>query len=218
MDFKNRRPRWRWIALSILVGAVVVATVTPLRVSVLQSLGSSLVVDEPIASADAIVLTLDSGGAGALEAADLVQSGIATRVAVFTDPPTEEDLEFIRRGLPYEDEAARQIRQLALLGVTEVMRIPRRESGTEGEAEVLPAWCDEHRFRAIVMVSTTDHSRRLRRVMARAMDGHATVVRVRPSRYSAFDPERWWETRNGTRTGIVELQKLLLDVVLHPMQ
>jgi hypothetical protein len=31
------------------------------------------------------------------------------------------------------------------------------------------------------------------------------------------DPDRWWETRRGVRTEIVELQKLLLDVVLHPM-
>src|SRR5262249_17874345 len=56
---------------------------------------------------DVIVVSLDSSGAGALEAADLVQSGIATRVAVFTDPPSGEDHEFIRRGLPYDDAGAR---------------------------------------------------------------------------------------------------------------
>jgi metal-dependent hydrolase (beta-lactamase superfamily II) len=51
-----------------------------------------------------IVLSLDSGAAGALEAAHLVQSGISKRVAVFTDPPnSEEDYEFIRHGLPYDD-------------------------------------------------------------------------------------------------------------------
>src|SRR5262245_57894923 len=62
---------------------------------------------------------------GALEAADLVQSGIATRVAVFADPPSGEDHEFIRRGLPYEDAAARQIDQLKWLGVTDVVPVPR---------------------------------------------------------------------------------------------
>jgi hypothetical protein len=64
-------------------------------------------------------------GAGALEAADLMQSGIATRVAVFADPPSAEDHEFLRRGLPYEDGAARQIRRLRSLGVTDVVQIPR---------------------------------------------------------------------------------------------
>jgi hypothetical protein len=70
----------------------------------------ALVVNEPVAPADIIVVAPDSGGAGALEAADLMQSGIATRVAFFADPPSAEDHEFIRRGLPYEDEASRQIR------------------------------------------------------------------------------------------------------------
>jgi hypothetical protein len=40
---------------------------------------------------------------------------------------------------------------------------------------------------------------------------------VRSARYSAFDPDGWWETRGGIRTEIIELQKLLLDVLLHPI-
>jgi hypothetical protein len=49
------------------------------------------------------------------------------------------------------------------------------------------------------------------------MKGHSTRVTVQPARYSSFDPDRWWETRGGVRTEIVELQKLVLDAVLHPM-
>ena len=73
---------------------------------VLRAAGWALVVEEPISPADIIVIATHSFGAGALQAADLVRSGIATQVALFTDPPSGEDLEFIRRGLPYEDEAA----------------------------------------------------------------------------------------------------------------
>jgi hypothetical protein len=187
-----------------------------LREPVLRAAGWALVVNEAAASADFIVLALDSGGAGALEAADLVQSGISKRVAVFMDPPSGEDHEFIRRGLPYEDAAARQIRQLRSLGVTDVVQISRID-GTEGEGRVLPRWCDEHQLRSIVVVATKDHSQRLRRVLERAMKGHPTRVAVQPARYSSFDPDRWWETRGGVRTEVIELQKLLLDVVLHPM-
>jgi len=197
------------VALAVAVPA--------LREPVLRAAGWALVVKEPVASADVIVVSADSGGAGALEAADLVQSGIATRVAVFADPPSGEDLEFIRRGLPYDDAGARQVRQLGWLGVTDVLRIPRTDAGTEGEGQVLPPWCDEHQFRSIVVVAANDHSRRLRRVLDRAMKGHPTSVTIRSSRYSSFDPDRWWETRGGVRIEIVELQKLALDVVLHPM-
>jgi hypothetical protein len=201
----------------VALAAAAIVAVPSVREPVLRAAGWALVVNEPVAPADIIVISPDSGGAATLEAADLVQSGIATRVAVFADPPSGEDHEFIRRGLPYEDGAARQIRQLRWLGVTDVVQIPRTDVGTQGEAQVLPPWCDQHQFRSIVVVAARDHSRRLRRVLDRAMKGHPTRVTVRPARYSSFDPDRWWETRGGVRTEIVELQKLVLDFVLHPM-
>jgi len=200
----------------IALAAAAIPAVPSLRESVLRAAGAVLVLDEPVAPADIIVISPDSGGAGALQAADLVQGGIATRAAVFTDPPSGEDFEFIRRGLPYEDGAARQIRQLGWLGVTDVVQIPRAEATTEDEARVLPLWCDQHKLRSIVFVATRDHSRRTRRVLNRAMKGHLTRVTVHPSRYSSFDPDAWWETRSGIRTEITEFQKLVLEIILHP--
>ena len=214
---RSRRRRWARIVVVVLLAAAAIFAVPSVREPVLRAAGWALVANERVASADIIVLSLDSGGAGALEAADLVQSGIATRVAVFTDPPSGEDHEFIRRGLPHEDASARQIRQLRSLGVTDVVKIPRTEAGTEGEGQVLPPWCDQHQFRSIVFVAARDHSRRMRRVLDRVMKGHPTRVTVQPARYSSFDPDRWWETRVGVRTEIIELQKLVLDVVLHPV-
>ena len=198
------------------MAAFAAAAVTPFRDAVLRAAGWALVIDEPIAPAEIIVLSLDSGGAGALEATDLIQAGISNRVAVFNDPPSGADYELIRRGLPYEDAEARQIRQLKSLGVTDIVEISRID-GSESEGQALPLWCDEHHFRSIVVVATKDHSRRLRRILDRAMKGRPTHVTVQAARYSSFDPDRWWKTRGGVRTEIVEIQKLLLDVLLHPM-
>jgi hypothetical protein len=206
-----------WVRLAVLAALAALVAVPSIWEPVLRAAGSVLVINEHVAPADIIVVSLDSAGAGALEAADLMQSGIARRVAVFIDPPDGADREFIRRGLPYDDASARQIRQLGWLGVTDVMQIPRTEAGTEGEGQVLPAWCDRHQFRSIVFVTARDHSRRSRRLLDRAMKGHPTRVTVQPASYSSFDPDRWWETRSGIRTEIVEFQKLVLDVLLHPM-
>src|SRR5712691_5795575 len=123
----SRRPRWVPILVVVALATVAIVAVRPLREPVLRAAGWALVVNEPVAPADLIVVSPDSGGAGALEAADLVQSGVATHVAVFTDPPSGEDHEFIRRGLPYEDGGARQIRQLRSLGVTDVVQILRTD-------------------------------------------------------------------------------------------
>ena len=211
-----RRPRWGAMLIVVALAAAGVLAAPSVREPVLRAAGRVLVVNEPVTPADIIVLAPDSGGAGALQAADLVHGGIATRVAVFTDPPSGEDLEFIRRGLPYEDLAARQIRQLGWLGVTDVVKIPRSEAGSEGEGEVLAPWCDQQQLRSVVFVASRDHSRRIRRVLNRGMQGHAARVTVQAERYSGFDPDRWWETRTGIRTEIIELEKLVLDVVLHP--
>src|SRR5262245_44449102 len=216
-SMSSRRPRWALILTLVALVAAGVVAVPSVREPVLRAAGWALVINEQVAPADVIVVSPDSGGAGALEAADLVQSGIATRVAVFIDPPSGEDHEFIRRGLPYEDAGARQIRQLKWLGVTDVVQILRTDVGTEGEGQALPPWCDEHQFRSIVFVAARDHSRRLRRVLDRVMKGHPTRVMVHPARYSSFDPDQWWKTRNGIRIGIVELQKLVFEAVLHPM-
>jgi hypothetical protein len=209
----------RWRRRVLILSAVLLAgasvTVPALRTPILRAAGRALVVADPLEPADIIVVAVDAGGAGVLEASDLVHGGIATRVAVLADPPSEVDREFLRRGIPYEDAAARSVRQFTSLGVERIEQIPRAVVGSEDEGLVLPAWCDQHQFRSVVVVSTADHSRRLRRILRRSMKGHQTIVTVRSSRYSAFDPDRWWTTRDGTRTEIVEIEKLGLDVLRH---
>ena len=103
------------------------------------------------------------------------------------------------------------------LAVTDVVQIPMADVGTGGEGQVLPPWCDQHQFRSIVFVAARDHSPRLRRVLDRVMNGHSTRVTVQPTQYSSFDRHRWWKTREGVRTEIIELQKLMLDIILHPI-
>jgi hypothetical protein len=212
----NRWSRWAPILTAFALAVFAIVAVRSLWEPVLRAAGGALVASEPVASADVIILAIDSEGAGALEAADLVRSGVSKRVAVFHNDPSTVHDEFIRRGLSYEDTGARQIRQLTSLGVTDVEQISSI-AGTEGEGDVLPLWCDEQHLRSIVVVASKDHSRRLRRVLDRAMKGHATHVAVHAARYSNFDPDRWWQTRGGVRTGIIELQKLLLDVARHPL-
>ena len=201
---------------AVLTALVCAAALWVARYPILHFIGRALVHSDVMTPADIIVIGVATDGAGVLEAADLVHDGVAGRVAIFEDPPDPVDREFLRRGLPYEDEAARSIRQLASLGVTGVERIPRTVDGTEAEGQRLPEWSASRRFRVVVVVTTADHSRRLTRVLRRAMAGLNTRVIVRAARYSTFREADWWQTREGTRIGIIESQKLLLDVLRHP--
>src|SRR5215831_16668712 len=87
-SMSSRWQSWGPILVVVALAAATIVVVPSVREPVLRAAGWALVINEPVAAADIIVVSLDSGGAGALEAADLVQSGIATRVAVFTDPPS----------------------------------------------------------------------------------------------------------------------------------
>jgi hypothetical protein len=103
------------------------------------------------------------------------------------------------------------------MGVSQVVQIPRQADGTENESRVLPAWCAEQGFRTIVVITGAEHSRRVRRVLRRESQGRGLRIMVKGARYSEFDPESWWRTRAGTRLEIFEMQKLVLDLLRHPL-
>jgi hypothetical protein len=197
---KNMIPRRPRLLVIVVVVVLLSAAggISAIRRPILRAVGWALVVKERVEPADVVVLAYNTDFAGMLEAADLVHSGVATRVAVFDDPPDSVALEFIRRGIAYED-AARSVRQLKALGVDNIEEIPRNARGTEDIGRVLPGWLDQQGLRSVVVVTTSDHSRRLRRVLHRSMKGHQTRVTVRCARYSAFDPDRWWESHDGPR-------------------
>lgn len=205
------------VGACLLFLLVLVFSVYIFRELILTAAGRLLVVSNPVTSADVIVVAIDDRKAGVLDAADLFHHGVALQVAVFAIPRDEVDNEYIRRGVPYFDTNTWYIKQLKALGVTHVMLIPQEVSGTEDEGNVLPGWLEQHRFRSVVLVTSSGHSRRVSRVLLRALKGQSVTLIIRPSRYSKFNPENWWQTRENLSTGIVELQKLFLDVVLHPL-
>src|SRR5438552_243813 len=118
-----RRGRWSLI-LSLVVLLGLGLGVTVVRDPILRTVGRALVVDEAVGPADVIVLPEWAAGAGAIEAADLVHSGIANRVAVFPEPPKPADRELARRGIPFQDETTDLVQLLGRLGVAEVEVIP----------------------------------------------------------------------------------------------
>lgn len=207
----------RWICFLVFVAVpITVFGIPHFRHATFQAAGQMLVTSDVIERAEVIVIAADADGAGVLEAADLVSAGIASRVAIFADPPDRVDREFLRRGVAYFNAAAISLQQLHSFGVEHVEQIPRTVEGTEDASVTLVNWCIENKIDHAVFVVNTDHSRRTRRLLDRASRGTGVNVYVRPARYSDFDPDDWWLSRGSIRIQILESQKLLWDVVRHP--
>src|SRR3954464_8656603 len=98
-----------------------------------------------------------------------MHGGMIDRVGVLGTPVMPEEKEFQRRGVPFEDEAVRLIRQMKSLGVTAVQGLPTPVEGTEAEGKELADWCRVRQVRQLMIISRTDHSRRLRRILGRTM-------------------------------------------------
>jgi hypothetical protein len=213
----SRLTRARLVGIVILIVLGAAVAVSAWRHDLLRTAGWLLVATDPSEPADIIVLATDAGREGVLDAADLVHSGVASRVAIFSEPLSVADRELIKRGVPYFDGTSVIVRQLHTLGVNTVEQIPPAVAGTEDESRQLPPWCLSKGFHTILFVSAPDHSRRVRRVLTRATRGLGLKVIVRPSRYSDFDPDTWWQTRAGVRTELIELEKLALEILCHPL-
>lgn len=215
---RNYQFRRSYIAAIVLLLFGILAIVVPSsRTYILASVARVVVIDSPPAtSADVIVIAIDADGAGTLAAADLVHDGVSHRVAVFDDPPSSVDREFLRRGIDYEDRAAISIGQLRSLGVQDVVEIPRSVSGSEQEGDILPSWCEKHAYHSVVLVTSPDHSRRLNRILYRSLRGYQIRIIIHSSPYSDFTLNTWWKSRAGVRDGIFELEKLMLDFARHP--
>jgi hypothetical protein len=201
----------------MVFGAILAVALPPARAPLLRSAGRALVSDAPLERADVIVLGVASDGAGALEAADLVHAGLASRVALVREPAGPVVAEFSRRGASYEDEAERSARELRTLGVTNVDVIPGVVAGTEDESRLIPLWCETSHLHSAIVVTTSDHSRRLGRALRRTDADGAVRVVVRGARLSSFDPDHWWQSRGGIRIEIIEMQKLIFDLLRHPL-
>jgi hypothetical protein len=216
------RPRKRlpWGA-TIVVASLLVVTgtilISMIRQSILRAAGHAVVATDPLERVDLIVVMFDTDGGGALEAADLVRSGIGSRVAVFADPPDPiVDREFLRRGVPYEDMAARETRQLQAVGIDNVEKIPKPTSDAK-EGPILASWCDQHQYHSVIIITNLTESRLVRRIFHRFLKSHHVRVLVCSAPYGDFDPDWWWRSHSGIRAEIGALENLMIDIVQHPL-
>lgn len=169
----------------------------------LAVLGSALVVDEPPARSDAVlVLAGDSTGNRIIKAAQLVQQGFAPvvlvsgPVKVYGRNEADLAIEFaLAHGYPRE----------LFIGV----QIPATSTEEEGRG-----WRDELHRRSIsslLLVTSTYHTARARRTFRELMP--EIKIHTVAARDVYFEASSWWKTREGQKTVFYEYSKTLAHAV-----
>lgn len=176
----------------------------------LSRLGSFLVVEDPLQRADAIVVLGGTMYERQMEAVDLFKAGLAPRIFLFREVADWGERVLIDRGVPYLRAVDVQIDAMTKLGVPrDAIGILDQAANTATEARFIHQLVASNHFAAIIVVTSKQHTRRARLVIARHLAGSGAAVIMRASRYDLAPVDRWWRDRATLRFTLFESQRLL---------
>lgn len=166
----------------------------------LRAMGRNLVVDDPPAKSDAIILLgSESGDPGPLrKTVELYRAGWAPHVVAAG--------RYLR---PYLSVSELVQRDLINAGLPEeaIVLLPHGRNDRLDESETLRNLLRGRGWRKVIFVTANHHARRVHDVFTRDL-GDLAEVRVVAAAQSSFDPENWWQSRR--TAGIVVREYLAL--------
>lgn len=199
---RARRPWWRRGLLAALL-------LSPL--AALPFLGRVLVVEDPLTSADAIVVLAGARADRWLEAVELRAAGHGEPIVLSRGARESGEAYLERRGIRLPGGADLARAAMVQLGVPAeaIVFLPGAADSTAEEAELVRRLAESSGWRRIIVVTSKQHTRRARFAFRRELRGTGIEPIVRPSRYDEADPAHWWRTRRGVRDTLFEWIKLV---------
>lgn len=189
--------------------AIVLAPVLLIGIVALRGLGSWLVVQDPLAKADAIFVLGGTRFERPLEAVELYKAGWAPRIALMRQVSDYGEVHLMQQGIPYPREVDAQVDVMVRLGVPQsAITIFNEANSTAEEADTLYEAATANHWSRVIIVTSKQHTRRARLVMTRRTAPIGLTVVTRYSRYDQADTDRWWTNRSVLRFTLFETQRL----------
>lgn len=159
----------------------------------LLNVGRWLVVEDPLAKAQAIVVLSGRLPTRALAAAQLYRDGFAPEVWLTHSAQPGESLAAL--DIPYDGEDVYNARVLSHEGVPiqAIHVLPDPIVNTADEMAVIADALPPDKTGVVIIVTTKAHTRRTRELWRRiAKDRGRAIIRAAPN--DPFDPAHWWRT------------------------
>jgi uncharacterized SAM-binding protein YcdF (DUF218 family) len=161
------------------------------RQPILRLAGGFWVVGDTPQPSDAIVILAndDYEGDRATRAAELFKAGWAPHIVASG--------QYLR---PYASAAELEQHDLSERGVpaSAITKLAHRGRDTREEAVEVSAALSSHGWKKILIVTSNYHTRRARYIYQRMLPA-GCQVRVIAARDAEYDPDRWWQSRAGTK-------------------
>lgn len=174
------------------------------RHPLLRTAAQFWIVQDRIEPADIIIVIGDDDFAAhrVAEAAALFRAGWAPQIVASG-----------RMLRPYASLADFMARDLASQGVPEsaIVQFSHRASNTLEEAEGLRVLISEKGWRRILLVTSNYHSRRARYIFRKVLPA-SVRLEVAGASDPEFEPDNWWESRQGRKTFFLETVGYLVAI------
>lgn len=211
MSMRPLRPNWRSqsggiiSSLISLVFLVVLLLVLYLaRHPLMRFAAETWVVEDPLERADAIIVLSDDNfyADRVSHASDLYRHGMAPLVVASG-----------RKLRPYAGVAELMEHDLVERGVPKdkVLRFPHQSENTHEEAIALRPLAIERKWRSVIVVTSSFHTRRSRYIFTHVFPSSITV-KVSGAKDGDFDPESWWERRVSVKRFATELAGMVVAI------
>lgn len=173
--------------------------------------GRYLIIETPLAKADALVILAGGNTGRWLEGADLYREGYARHLLVspgYADPVGDR---LRREGVRYPSYAEVMRDVYSQLGVpaSAIEIMPAGFDNTADEAAGAKRIALERGWTAVIVVTAKYHTRRARYAFEREFAGTGVTVQVRGSRHEQLQPDGWWRSRSDLRWVLSETQRLI---------
>ena len=184
--------------LLFLCFAALAAGVYAARRPLMKLAGELWVVDDPAAPSDALVVLGDDNYAGdrAFRAAELYRAGVA--------PVVVASGRMLRKNFGLAEIMAHDLESFGVPGEA-IVKLDQRAGNTREEANDVSRLISGRGWKRVLVVTSNYHARRVRFIYERVLPAGVTV-HVSGAPDSEFDPPRWWETRQGQKIFLTELE------------
>jgi uncharacterized SAM-binding protein YcdF (DUF218 family) len=188
--------------VSLLFLIVLCAAIYGARRPLLRLVGESLVVEDPLEHADALIILSDDNffADRATRASELfrqklapvvVASGRRLRPSAGIAELMEHDL--VERGVPKD----------------RIIRFPHDADNTREETYALLTLVVAQNWHSVLVVTSNYHTRRSRYIFQRVFPA-SVRVRVASARDGGYDPDHWWENRRAIKMFTHELAGMVV--------